>query len=136
MKMNVKVLLAGLWISVMFLYIYVDHFSLFREDVIEDLSAGKIGGFDITQTYLLSVTVLMAIPSLMIFMSLYLKAKMNRYANIMVGSLYALVTVGGLAGETWAYYIFGSILELVLVGSIIYLAWKWPAAEETSTSGG
>jgi hypothetical protein len=134
-KTNVKVLLAGLWISFMFLYIYVDHFSLFRADVVEDISAGKIGGFDITQTWLLSVTVLVAIPSLMIFLSLYLNAKVNRYVNIAVGFLYALVTVGGLVGETWAYYIFGSFAELALIAIIIYIAWKWPASAETSTSG-
>lgn len=135
-KMNVKVLLAGLWISVMFLYIYVDYFGLYRADLVEAILAGKVAGFEITQMWILSAMALMAIPSLMIFLSLSMKAKMNRYANIVVGSVYALVTVGYLAGETWAYCIFGSILELALIVTIIYLAWKWPAAEETPTQGG
>lgn len=131
-KLNVKVLLAGLWISVMFLYIYVDYFSLYREGSIEDISAGKVAGFDITQVWLVSAMTLMTIPTLMIFLSLYMKARTNRYANIVVGSAYALVTVGYTVGETYAYYVLGSGLELAFIGGILYLAWNWPAAEVAS----
>jgi len=29
-------------------------------------------------------------------------------------------------GEEWAYYILGSLIEVLLLGSIARSAWKWP----------
>jgi hypothetical protein len=48
-KVNVKIKLAALWATVMFLYIYVDHFALFELGIIETIIAGEIAGFQITQ---------------------------------------------------------------------------------------
>jgi hypothetical protein len=30
-------------------------------------------------------------------------------------------------GETWAYYILGSVVEVVLLLAIVGIAWFWPA---------
>jgi LuxR family transcriptional regulator, maltose regulon positive regulatory protein len=29
-------------------------------------------------------------------------------------------------GESWAFYIYGSFVELVLTALIVWYAWKWP----------
>lgn len=55
-KVNVKLKLAALWASFMFLYIYVDYFHLFMPGSIEDILAGKMFVFDITQLALLTVS--------------------------------------------------------------------------------
>ena len=51
-KVNVK--LAALWASFMFFYIYVDYFGLYKPGIIEDILAGKVFVFDITQVFLLT----------------------------------------------------------------------------------
>ncbi|GAI71765.1 unnamed protein product [marine sediment metagenome] len=71
----------------------------------------------------------MTIPSLMVFLSLTLPAKANRWTNIIVGILYIVVTLGMTIGESWAYYIFASIVEAVLLLLIVVYAWKWPKQE-------
>jgi len=76
-SVNVKILIAALWVAIMFLFIYVDHFALFETGILEDLIAGEIAGFPITQTFLLLGMALMTIPSLMIFLSLALRASLN-----------------------------------------------------------
>ena len=43
-KINVKIKLAGLWTSMMFLYIYADIKALFETGIIEQIMAGEIGG--------------------------------------------------------------------------------------------
>ena len=130
-KINIKIMLSGLWITNMFLFIYVDYFGLFIPGVMEKIIEGEAAhtGIQITQVFLLAVITLMMIPSLMIFLSLTLKAKWNRWTNIIVGIFKIAVVVGGLIGESWAYYIFGSIVEVVLLSLIVWYAWKWPKQE-------
>ena len=125
-KINIKIKLSALWATVMFIYLYVDVFGFFKPGVIEDAIAGKVWTFQITQVWLLGVIILMTIPSLMVFLSLILPAKANRWTNIIVGILYIVVTLGMTIGESYVFYIFGSIVETVLLLLIVVYAWKWP----------
>ena len=128
-KVNIKIRISALWVAMMFLYIYVDHFNLFAPGQIEEIIAGKMGLFPATQVSLLAAMILMTIPSLMIFLSLALKSKANRRTNIIVGILYIAVVLGNIIGEAWAFYIFGSIVEVMLLFLIVWYAWKWPTLE-------
>ncbi|MFB0533557.1 MAG: DUF6326 family protein [Anaerolineae bacterium] len=134
-RINVKIRLSALWVTIMFLYIYVDHFALFEPEVIENIMAGEIAGFEITQAWLLSAIALMTIPSLMIFLSLALKAKANRWTNIIVGILYIVIVLGNTIGESWSFYIFASIVEVVLLSRIVWYAWKWPKLDDHTLRG-
>ena len=128
-RINIKIKLSALWITVMILYIYNDIFALFDPGALEEMIAGKIGPFPVTQMSLFSATVLMIIPAVMIFLSLILKSKVSRWANIIVGILYTVVGVGNLIGETWAYYISSGILTTLLTMLVVFYAWKWPKQE-------
>jgi hypothetical protein len=129
-KINVKVKLSALWVTVMFLFAYVDIMGKYEPGHLENAITGKIAGFQITQGWLLGVTIMMTIPSLMVFLSLALKPKVNRWANIVVAIFKIIVVVGSLFIEVpWAYYIFGSILEVVLLLLIVWYALKWPKQE-------
>lgn len=123
---STRVKIAGLWAATLFIFAYVDIFSLYRLDFIESLAAGQIAVFDVSQTFLFWTTVYVAIPSLMIFLSLILPAKVNRWANIILAALYALTILGGCIGETWIYYIFGSVIEVILLLTVVWYAWKMP----------
>jgi len=48
-KINVKIKLAALWLTVNLLYLYVDIYSFFRPGIIEGAIAGEVSGFQITQ---------------------------------------------------------------------------------------
>ncbi len=129
-KVNVKIKLLALWASVMFLFAYVDILGKYEPGHLEDAIAGKVASFQITQGWLLGVTILMAIPSLMIFLSVALKPKVNRWVNIVVAIFEIIVVVSSFFIEMpWGYYIFGSILELFLLSLIIWNAVKWPKQE-------
>ncbi|WP_342304821.1 DUF6326 family protein [Methanolobus sp. ZRKC5] len=128
-KINVKLKLSALWVAVMGLYVYVDIFDLYRPGEMEHIIAGNMGPFPTTQVSLLLAMVLMMIPSLMIFLSMALPAKANRWTNIIVGILSIVVVIGNVIGESWVFYIFGSIVEFVLLSLIVEYAWKWPKQE-------
>lgn len=125
-KLNVKLKLATLWASFMFLYIYVDYFHLYMPGALEDMLAGKVFIFEITQAFLLVVLATVTIPALMIFLSVALPAKVNRWTNIIVATVYIPYTLFNLVGEAWMHMVFGAIVEVVLLLLVLWYAWKWP----------
>ena len=131
-KINVKMKLSALWAALMFVYIYADWFSLFRTGQLEEMISGRMGPFPVTQGGLFSASILMMIPAVMAFLSLTLKPKVNRWANIILGVLYTFVNIGNLIGETWVYYILFGAVELVLTFLIVWVAWKWRTPEAQS----
>ena len=134
-NVNVRIKISGLWTAMLFVFAYVDIFSLYRPDFRADVEAGRIGGFTINQSFLLTTTIYIVIPSLMVFGALVLRPRVNRIANIALSTIYALTIVAGAIGE-WNYYILGSTIEVALLASIAYHAWTWPKlTSPASTSG-
>jgi hypothetical protein len=128
-KVNIKLKLALLWVSFMLLYIYVDYFHLYMPGALQDMLAGKVFVYNITQTFLLLVLATVTIPALMIFLSVALPAKVNRWANIIIATVYIPYSLFNLAGEAWMHMVFGAFVEVVLLSLIIRNAWKWPRIE-------
>jgi hypothetical protein len=127
---NPRIKIAALWTSMLFIYAYVDLFSLYRADVRADIEAGEIFAFTIGQGFLLGVTIYVVIPSLMVFLSLVLSARVTRMANIVVAVVYAVTIAGGTIGESNYYYILGSLIEAALLAAVVYYAWTWPKASD------
>jgi hypothetical protein len=122
---NVRIKISALWTSMLFVFAYVDLFSLYRPDFRADLEAGEVGGFTVAQSFLLGTTAYVVIPSLMVFFALVLRPRVNRIANIALGVVYALTIVAGAIGE-WNYYILGSAIEVALLAAVVFYAWTWP----------
>jgi hypothetical protein len=129
LKLNVKLKLAALWTSFMFLYIYVDYFGFYKPGYIENVIAGKVWQFEITQAFLLAALASVTIPALMIFLSVALPAKVNRWTNIIAAAVYIPFSIFNLAGEAWNYMTFGAVVEVVLLLLVLCYAWKWPKQE-------
>ncbi len=128
-KVSVKLKLAALWTSFMFLYIYVDYFALYMPGKVEDILEGRVFKFDITQGFLLAALVSVSIPALMIFLSVALPAKLNHRVNILVAAVYIPYTLFNLSGTTWMHMLFGAVVEVILLCIIIRYAWKWPRGQ-------
>lgn len=128
-KVNVKLKFAALWASFMFLYTYVDYFHLYMPGKIEEILAGKVFTFDISYAFLLVAMIFVAIPVLMIFLTVALPAKINRWTNIIVATGYIPYMLFNLAGEAWVHMYFAAAVEVVLLLLIICYAWKWPIQE-------
>ena len=116
----------------MFFYIYNDIFSLFQPGHVAELVEGQLEGIQFTQPLLFGAAVLMAFPSLMVLMSLILKARVNRIVNIVVGILHIIILLGTQfvgEGETWFYWRLYELLEALFLALIIWTAWKWPTTK-------
>lgn len=130
-KVNVKIKLSALWASLMFCYIYGDIFTLFVPGHIKSLMDGHMGIGTTTPVKLLCVAILMSIPALMVFLSVALKAAINRWINIVTGLLYAAImvlTVISSIHPWWLFYTFLGIVEILITLVIVWQAWKWPGS--------
>ncbi len=130
-EINVKVKLALFWVALMFFYLYKDLFSFFKPGTVEELVGGSLEGIVFTQELLFGAALLMALPSIMIFLSLTLKAKLNRMVNIIVGIFHMVVLVGTMLvpGDLWVFYATYMVFEAVFIVLIVWHAWKWPTQE-------
>lgn len=136
---DVKIVLSGLWITMLFVFAYVDIFGFWRADVLHGALDGEVPGigFSINQAFLVLTTLYILIPSLMVIVSLLAPAKINRRANIVVSLIYAATVALSIIGETWVYYILGSAVEVLLLLTIARVAWAWPRRStdtETATT--
>ena len=125
-KLDTKIVLAGLWVVLMLLYIYCDIFALFEPGKFNRIVSGFIGPFKVSQITLLTTSLLMIIPAIMIFLCLIIRSNVNRWINIIAGIVYTLVGIGNMIGETWVYYVVFVIIELMITVSIIITSIKWP----------
>ena len=95
--------------------------------VVEDILDGRVFEFDLSQTFSAAALTLMAVPILMIVLSVTLPARASRIANLVVASLYVPVTAFNAVGESWLlFYGLGIVLELILLALILRFAWTWP----------
>ncbi len=124
---HVKLKLSALWASTMFLYIYGDLFGFFRKQTVAEIVSGH-AGFIGTQAGLLAASSSVAIPSIMVFISLVLRPRPNRALNVILGIAYTIIILSGMPGA-WLFYIFFGVIEATLTALIVWYAWHWPSEE-------
>jgi hypothetical protein len=129
---DMRVRLQSLWIFVIFNYLYCDLISNMEATVLKGLLDGQIEGIQFNQQFLLNSALLMEIPIVMVLLSRLLNFRANRWANIIAGSIMTIVQVGSLFFGTapTLHYIFYSIIEAGCTAVIVWLAFRWHAAED------
>ena len=128
---HVKIKLSALWAAVMFCYIYGDIFRLFQLGELQGMLEGKMWSLPVTQGLLLGSSIMMAIPAVMVFLSLALRPGLNRWLNIICGVFYTAIMLFTMTMPgAWAFYIFLGVVEVALTVLIVWYAWSWPKQGE------
>jgi hypothetical protein len=120
-----KIKLSALWGALMLTYLLGDVLRIFSGDFV----AGEVEGIQVTQGLYLGLAVLMVIPVVMVFLSLTLKYKANRWANIIVPTFFFVFNLVGLPTYPSAYDKFLIIVGLMFNVLTLWHAWKWPRQE-------
>ena len=131
----VRAKLAAAWTSLMFLVIYIDYFHLYQPGEIDDIRGGVIFEFDISGTLMSIFFAIIAIPALMILLSMTLPARVNRATNLVVALLYIPYSMFNAAGASWDWAFFYGLsigLEVLLLAFILRSAWTWPRTSSAS----
>ena len=125
-----RVILSTLWLFFIVNIIYADVFSLIDvtfsgTDVSAAENADLISAI-VTPGMLLLIAVILESGMAMIVLSRLLKRAINRWANIVIAVLQALVLSASLfVGTPKIYYIFFATVELGTLMLIIGYAWTW-----------
>jgi len=127
---DVKIKLSALWAATTFCYIYGDYFELYVPGKLSSMLDGKMVPLGaVTQNILVGTSVMLAIPSVMVFLSLVLKPSISRWLNILFGLFYTAIMLLAIRG-TWNFYVFFGLVEIALTLTIVWLSWKWPKASD------
>jgi hypothetical protein len=118
---DVRIILSGLWVSLMLTYLLGDVMRIFAGD----FKPGEIMGTQPTQVVWLGIAVFMLIPIVMVFLSLTLPYPAIRWASIIVAVVLFLFNLVGLPTYPSAYDKFLIVVGLVFNLLTVWYAWKW-----------
>jgi len=126
-EINVKIKLSALWAAVTLCYLYGDYFELYLPKKVE----GLISGANLLDSpaRLFAASVLLAIPAVMVFLSILLKPSLSRWLNIVFGIFFTLIMllIAFTSLTPWrTFYVFLAILESIITSLIVRYAWRWP----------
>lgn len=132
-KIPVKIKLSALWTSVTLCYLYGDYFELYLPKKVEGIISGE--SMLNSPMKLFAASVLLAIPAVMVFLSILTKPSINRWLNITLGIFFtAIMVLIALASMTYwrTFYVFFAILEAGITSLIVWYAWRWPKEDSQS----
>ena len=136
---DLKLKLSALWAARMVSGLQGDSTRLHDPVALRDLLEGT-SDVQVTDELLLIMSLIFAIPILMIVLSLMLPDRVNRRANRSLGvAFFAFDLVFlGLSLFLWefsAYEVFWALMYAVFTGLVAWYAWRWPAEEVQGASG-
>ncbi|MDX1437313.1 MAG: DUF6326 family protein [Anaerolineales bacterium] len=119
-----RIKLSALWVALMLTYLLGDVLRIFSGD----FSAGEISGIQITQAMYLGLAIILVIPIGMVFLSLILPRRANRWTNIITAIFLFVFNLVGLPTYTSLYDQFLIVVGLIFNLLTIWYAWRWSTA--------
>jgi len=94
-----------------------------------DFVAGEVSGMQIGQGLYLGLAAFLVIPVVMVFLSLTLPYKANRWANIILPIVFFVFNAIGLPTYPSLYDQFLIVVGLVFNVLTVWVAWRWTKQE-------
>ncbi|MGD9397690.1 MAG: DUF6326 family protein [Candidatus Thorarchaeota archaeon] len=125
---DVKLKLSILWVARMLTGLQGDVIRYLEPGMLESIIDGTLD-IPLTEEMLALMAVMMMIPIFMVFLSVELPYKPNRWANIIVAIFFIVLDGIGFIILRPAYENILGIGYIVFCVLIIWYAWKWPKPE-------
>ena len=117
--------LSALWVALMLTYLLGDVLRIFGGDFV----AGEAAGMQASQWLYLALAAFLVSPAVMVFLSLTLRYRASRWANIVLAVLLFGFNLVGLPTYPSAYDQFLIVVGLVLNLLTVWYAWRWRRQE-------
>ncbi|MGB2955869.1 MAG: DUF6326 family protein [Anaerolineales bacterium] len=130
-NLDVKIILSALWGARVFSGLQGDSTRFHDPFALNELLTGT-ADIAVTDVMLVVLSAILAIPIIMSVLSLTLKEKTNRRANLITGIFFVvweLVFMIFVYSQAFLYEIFWGIAYLIFVSLVVWYAWKWPQGE-------
>lgn len=120
-----KIKISVLWLFSAVAFLAHQILALMEPGVIEQIMDGEIEGMKIGTELILLFAILFLVPLIMAFLSLTLKDSINRWANIIVGAVFAALFIGVVASVAkMSGEILMTLSTVVALTLIVWYAWK------------
>jgi hypothetical protein len=125
---NIKISVLWLFASIAFLAHQI--LVLMEPGIIAHLMAGEAEGQKIGPELILFFAILMLVPMLMAFLSLTLKDSTNRWVNIIVGAVFAVLWLAGVVDAAQSAYWGEALMTLsAVVASVLIVWYSWKSKQ-------
>jgi hypothetical protein len=124
-KVHVRFKLSALWAALMFCYVYGDYFGLYVPGKLRGMLDGEGPFGPVSEGALAGAAAMLAVPGLMVWLSLALPARFCRWLNVVLGAAYLAIVAMTLPGA-WRFYVMLGVVEMGLSVLIAVWAWRWP----------
>ena len=115
--------LTSLWVFVFLNMIFRDLHEFGRPGFLEEVMTGVVNGVQITDGLMLIGGIMIAVPLLIIPLTQFLSFKANRLANLFMGVLLLVITIGvNMAPDL--DNVFFAVIEIAALLLILRLAWN------------
>jgi hypothetical protein len=122
-----RIKISVLWLFAAIAFLAHQILVLMEPGIIAQLMAGEAEGQKIGPEMILFFAVLMLVPLVMAFLSLILLDSMNRWANIIVGTVFAVLWLASAVSAALSAYWGGALTTFsagVATALIVWYAWK------------
>ncbi|MFW9911655.1 MAG: DUF6326 family protein [Candidatus Thorarchaeota archaeon] len=126
---DVKKTLSLLWVARMLTGIQGDVIRIMDPQMLEDIIAGTTA-VPMTEEMLAAMATMMLLPIFMVFLSLKLPYKVNRWANIIVAIVFIVIDGIGFIIPRPLYENIMGIGYVVFCALIVWYAWNWTKQED------
>ena len=116
-----RIIISGIWVSLMLTYLLGDVMRIFAGDFV----AGLMDGFEITQMMWLGLAALMLFPILMIYTTLTAPYRLNRYINGVLSVFFFLFNLVGLPTYPSLFDQFLIVVGLGFNVLTVWRVWRW-----------
>ena len=118
---DVKIKLSGLWGATVLTYLYGDVLRIMSGDSARMMAEQP----QFTQVMWLAMAALMTTPIVMVFLSLALPRRVNRWANIILAIFWFGLNLVGLPTYPSLYDQFLLVVSMGFNALVVWYAWKW-----------
>jgi hypothetical protein len=123
---DVQITISALWVAVMLSSLMGDVLRFYEPGIIKQIIAGEVEGMQQTHRGLLVSATFMAIPIVMVVLSMTLNYNANRWANIIFSIFFfGFTLIWLLVKPPPAYKILLGSVGLVCNALIVWYAWMW-----------
>jgi hypothetical protein len=118
-----RIKISVLWLFTAVAFCADGVLQLMHPGTIASLMAGQLLGFQVGPALLLYFAVVALVPLVMAFLSLTLKASVNRWANVIVGVVFAILWLFDLGLSIEQLYAAAVLMKLAAVVALAVLVW-------------
>ena len=130
--LDVRIVLAALWVAEVLSSLNGDTYRLSDPITLKSMLENT-GSIVTTPGLLLTMSMIFVVPILMSALTLILKSSVSRWANRIIGILYALITFAFLVLcfvlRSASYEFVWATAQLVFTLLVVWYAWKWTNPE-------